>query len=397
MSPLAYTPRQVTTLLNTRTSEPGPRPPGPPPDRRHFLASYCSHRDAQGEVVFDPIYFGYLWATGQRSRLDACLDAKRRLGCNALQLCVQGGYPGYMGGVTYDFRGNLGEYARLCDYVVGEGFTPLILVGTADGGTHQEIYNGQMARTLDAVAHLASQAWFCAGYEQNLDRGGAYNCKNMDDALGLMRSHLGDEALLALWLQPTRCTPAGYWGSNKAHKPTTPDFNPTALFWRTSDDNPNEGAWQEVDDPYHGDEQGAWYQSHGVEIDGLLYQTDHGLNGPSYVEGGPGLDGHGKPRWWDRFIEIADRFLPRGTPMPLAQGFIDSSNLTHTSATAPSISAPDWFAAERRRGRPVLCLWESVPYEYTRDQCSDAAVQRCSQESIGLGVTVQGCWQPTPA
>jgi hypothetical protein len=381
---------ETTTLVLNSAA----RPPRPPRDRRNFLASYCSHRDHEGDVVFDPIYFGVWWQNGDRARLDRCLEVKRSLGVNAIQLAAQGGYPGYMAGATYDYRQNLGEYGALCDYIVAEGFTPIILVGTADGGTHVEIYNGQMARTLDATAHLAKDAWYCAGYEQNLDRGGAYNCKNMDDALKLMRAHVGDDGLLALWLQPTRCTPAGYWGSNRNAKPSAPDWNPTELYWKTSDENPNDGAWLEVEDPYGGDEQGAYYKSAGVEIDGLLYQTDHGVNGPSYVEGGPGLDAHGKPRWWDRFIEICDRFLAPGTPMPLAQGFIDSSNITHTSATAPSTSAPDWFHGDRRRGRPVLCLWETVPYEYTRDACSDEAVKRCSQDAIGLGVTVQGCWQP---
>lgn len=385
--------RAETTLVLNSTPATVPRPPR---DRRNFLASYCSHRDHNHEVVFDPIYFGYWWQAGDRTRLDKCLDVKRSIGVNAVQVCVQGGYPGYMDGKTYDFRQNVAEYGRLCDYLVAEGMTPIILVGTADGGTHVEIYNGQMARTLDATAHLAKEAWYIAGYEQNLDRGGAYSCKQMDDALQLMRSKVGDDGLLGLWLQPTRCTPAGYWGSNKNGKPGTPEWNPTELYWKTSDHNPDEGAWLEVEDPYEGDEQGAYYKSAGEEIDGLFYQTDHGSSGPAFVSGGPGVDAHGQPRWWDRFIEICDRFLAPGTPMPLAEGFLDSSNILHTSGTAPSTSAPDWFHdASRRRGRPVLILWETVPYEYTRDACSEEAVQRCSQESIGLGVTVQGCWQPT--
>src|SRR5262245_36239113 len=246
----------------------GAKPPHPPRDRRNFLASYCSHRDQYGDVVFDPIYFGVWWANGDLDRLAGCLAVKRAMGVNAVQLAPQGGYPGYMAGATYDFKNDLANYGRLCTFIVSEGFTPIILVGTADGpsdsaptGTWVEIYNGQMSRTLDATAHLNKDAWYCAGYEQNLDRGGGYNCKQMDDALQLMRAHVGDDGLLALWLQPTRCTPAGYWGSYQPNKPTPPDWNPTELYWKTSDDNPADGAWLEVEDPYHGDEQGAYYMS----------------------------------------------------------------------------------------------------------------------------------------
>jgi hypothetical protein len=372
-------------------------PPGPsgPLDRRTMKASYCSHRDQNGEVVFDPIYFGVYWGRNDRARLDACLQVKRQLGANAVQLCVQGGYPGYMAGATYDYRGNPSEYGRLCTYVRDAGFTPVILLATADGGTHAEIYNGQMQRILDATAHLAKDAWYCAGYEQNLDRGGAFSARQQHDAALLIRQTVGEDGLILLWLQPMRCTMGAYWGSTKSQKPSRPDWNPGELVWTTSESNPNEGAWIEADDPARGGEQEAWYIEGGLEIDGLWYQTDHGANGPAYATPGgtPGLDAFGQPRYFDRLIEICDRFLPPGTPMPAAQGFIDSSGYTHTG-TAPSHSAPDWFHQERRRGRPVLCVGETVPYEYTRGQCCEEAVVVCSEALTRLGIISHGCWQP---
>jgi hypothetical protein len=368
--------------------------PGPL-DRRTMKASYCSHRDDEHEVVFDPIYFGVWWDRGDRARLDACLDIKRGLGANAVQLCVQGGYGSYMDGATYDFRGTPQRYADLCTYVRDEGFIPVILVATADGGTHREIYDGTMQRVLEVTAHLAKDAWYCAGYEQNLDRGGAYSARQQHDAALLIRRVVGEDGLILLWLQPMRCTMGAYWGSNKQAKPSRPEWNPGELKWVTSESNPNEGAWIEADDPAGGGEQEAWYIEGGLEIDGLWYQTDHGANGPSYATPGgtPGLDGHGQPRYLDRLIEICDRFLPPGTPMPAADGFIDSSGYTH-GGTAPSHSAPDWFHQPRRRGRPVLCVGETVPYEYTRDQCCDEAVVECSELLTDLGITAHGCWQP---
>jgi len=381
--------RAYTVLAGT--SAVAPRPGG---DRRTMRASYCSHRDHLGAPVFDAIYFGVYWALGDRSRLDACLQVKRQLGADAVQLCVQGGYPGYLNGATFDFRGNVSEYAKLCDYVAGQGFIPIIMVCTADGGTHQEIYNGQMARTLDATAHLAKQSWYCGGYEWNLDRGGAFSARQQHDAMLLMRKQLGDDALLLLWLQPLRCTMGAYWGSNPQAKPSRPSWNPGELVWNWNDAH-TEGAWIEADDPARGGEQEAWYIEGGLEVDGLWYQTDHGANAPSYASPGqqPGLDAYGQPRYFDRLIEICDRFLPPGTPMPGAQGFTDSSGYTH-SGTAPSHSAPDWFHQPRRRGRPVLCVGETVPYEYTRDQCCDEAVWVCSDALTSLGITSHGCWQP---
>src|SRR5262245_45550645 len=371
--------------------------PTRPRDRRTMRASYCSHRDSYGDVVFDPIYFGVLWTQNNRARIMDCLATKRVLGVDAIQLCVQGGYPGYWNGQTFDFRNQPQQYADLCTYIRDAGFTPVILVATADGGTHVEIYNGQMQRVLEATAHLAKDAWYCAGYEQNLDRGGAYSARQQHDAALLMRRVLGDDALLLLWLQPLRCTMAAYWGSNQSAKPSRPDWNPGELIWVTSESNPNEGAWIEADDPAGGGEQEAWYVQGGAEIDGLWYQTDHGVNGPSYAQPGgtPGLDSHGQPRYYDRLIEICDRFLAPGTPMPGAQGFIDSSGYTH-GGVCPSHSAPDWFHSERRRGRPVLAVGETVPYEYTRDSCCDEAVEECTTALTSLGITAHGCWRAAP-
>src|SRR5262245_6187136 len=165
--------------------------PRPPINRRHFLASYCSHRDHLHDVVFDPIYFGVLWSQQDRARINACLEVKRAMGVNAIQLCVQGGYPGYWNGQTFDFRQQPKIYGELCTYIRDAGFTPIILVATADGGTHREIYDGTMARVLEATAHLASDAWYCAGYEQNLDRGGAYSARQQHDAALLIREYVG--------------------------------------------------------------------------------------------------------------------------------------------------------------------------------------------------------------
>lgn len=369
------------------------RQPSPPLDRLTMRGSYCSHRDHNNQVVFDPIYFGVCWDKGDLSNIDRCLDVKRELGANAVQLCVQGGYGGYMHGATYDFRQRPDDYAALCHYIVASGFIPVVLVGTADGGTWHEIYNGTMLRILDRLTDIADRGWFCAGYEQDLDRGGGYSAHQIDDALWLMRDTLGEAALLMLWLQPNRCTPASYWGSNPQQKPTPPDWNPVELQWITSDSNPAEGAWIEADDPYDGDEQGAYYKSAGKEIDGLWYQTPHGNDGPSYVTGGPGLDAHGQPRYLDRVIECADRFLQPGTPMPGAAGFIDGSGYVHGSV-APSYPAPDWFHEYRERGRPVFIVGETVPYEYTRDACSDDAVAACSRLMESVGLPVQGCYQP---
>src|SRR5262245_5002131 len=386
------TPQETYVVLSGRSSA-----PPVPTDRRNFRASYCSHRDQWNEVVFDPIYFGVLWDRGDRARIDSCLATKRSLGVNTIQLAAQGGYGSYFGGATYDFRQRPDVYGDLCTYIRDAGFSPVILVGTADGGTHVEIYDGTMARLLDATARLANDAWYCAGYEQDLDRGGGYSARQMHDAANLMRAHVGDNGLLLLWLQPTRCTMASYWGSNKNAKPTPPSWNPVELRWKQSDSDPNEGAWIEADDPAQGDEQGAWYVDGCRQIDGLWYQTDHGSQGPSYATPGgfPGLDQYGQPHYWDRLIEICDRFLPRGTPMPGALGFIDTSGHTHNNSTAPSLSgAPDWFHQPRDRGRPVLGVGETVPFEYSRNQCCDEAVVVCTEDLFSLGITAHGCYQP---
>jgi len=389
MSPQLLTPaEQYLVLASGAKTSPSPRPR----DRRAFRASYCSHRDDTGDVVFDPIYFGVLWAEGNRARIDRCLETKRAMGVDAIQLCVQGGYPGYWQGKTFDFRGNPQRYGDLCRYIRNAGFTPIILVSTADGGTSVEIYDGTMRNVLKAVKDLARDAWFCHGYEVNADRGGGFTAKQTDDAIALEREVLGPDALILLWLQPGRCTPATYYGSDPYHQPASS----VPLKWIGS---ATSGAWIEADDPYEGDEQGAYYKAHGVDIDGLWYQTPHGLDGPSYADpsGAPGLDAWGQPRYLDRVIEIADRFLPPGTPMPGALGHKSDDGhggyVLHTSSVAPSIHAPYWFHEPRARGPVLLCVGETVPYEYMRDACCDEAVSVCCETLESVGVTVHGCWR----
>lgn len=390
------TPLEVAILAQTQAGRAWPLVSDGP-----MIASYCSHRDHDGEVCFDPIYFGVMWRTQELAELEACLNVKRRLGLTDVVIAVQGGYGDYLGGATFDFRKDPQRLHDLAVFLLQRGFRPLIYVCTADGGTEWEIYDGTMQRVCAALTDLVDSAWFSIGWEVNKDRGGAFTAGQTSDALLLCRRVLGDKAQLCLHLQPTRTTPASYYGSDYHNKPQPG----TPITWVGDDpaEQPHpDGAWIDFDDPSKGNEQGAYYVegSGFVEIDVLLYQTDHGLESPSYVGASdPGLDAFGQPRWWGRTLECLDRFLEPGTLMPGAGDYMrtDDAGVLHIHCgvagepDSAGYRAPDWFHEPRRRGRVRWVLFETVCYEYMRNNCSDEAVARCTAEARSFGCDDLGC------
>jgi hypothetical protein len=394
-----FTPAQTTVIVSAATSR-GPRPPlgvWPTIDASPICASYCSHCDDQATVVFDPIYFGVYWDVGDTERLDACLDIKRALSITDVVIAVQGGYRDYLNGATFDWRADPDMLHALAVWLLDRGFRPIIYVCTADGGTEKEIYDGTMARICGELVDLIDHTWFSIGWEVDRDRGGAFTAGQASDALLVCRQALGDRAQLVWHGQPNRTTPASYYGSDYNSKPN----RATPLRWVGTP--PRDGAWVDDDDPSNGSEQGAFFVegSGFAEIDIVFYQTDHGLDGPSYVSGDPGLDQFGQPRWWGRVLECLDRFLPAGTPMPGAKNYqrVDDRGTLHIhpgvagATDSAGYRPPDWFASPRRRGRPKWVCFETVPFEYIRGGCSEEAVQRCTREAASFGCTHQGCAQ----
>jgi hypothetical protein len=359
-----------------------------------IAASYCSHTDDLGQVVFDPVYFGLYWDWHDHGRLEACLAMKRQLRLTDVVIAVQGGYGSYMDGATFDWRADPTQLHALAVWLLDRGFRPIVYVCTADPGTEVEIYDGTMTLVCSALVDLVDAAWFSIGWEVNKDRGGAFTAGQASDALLVCRAVLGDRAQLVWHGQPTRTTPASYYGSDYDHKPHAD----TPIRWVGT---PDSGSWVDSDDPSDGNEMGAFHCGGFEEIDVIAYQTDHGANGPSYTTGGPGLDAYGQPRWWGRAIECLDRFLVPGTPMPGAVNYrwVDEGGLLHVHAgvsgakDSTGYCPPDWFAAPRRRGRVTWLLLETVCYEYIRGGCSDAAVKRCTADATALGCQHQGCRQ----
>jgi len=386
---------ETYTVLTRATS--GRAPGGwPLTEERPIYASYCSHRDHGGMVVFDPVYFGVYWDRGETVALENCLRMKRAMGITDVVIAIAGGYHDYLDGATFDFHSDPSRLHDLATFLLDRGFRPIVYVCTADGGTEHEIYDGTISRVCTALADLVNHAWYVLGWEVNADRGGAFTAGQVSDGLLVMRAALGDRAMLVWHGQPNRTTPASYYGSDFHNKPWTP----TPIRW-VGDPVANEGAWVDADDPSNGDEQGAFYVegSGFAEIDCVFFQTDHGVNGPSFTSGWPGLDEFGQPRWWGRTVECLDRFLQSGTPMPGARGYRtrDGSGTVHEHAGAAGepdstgYRAPDWFAAMRRRGRVRWVLYETVAYEYIRDECIDEAVTQCTREGLGFGCTHLGC------
>src|SRR6185295_16568709 len=105
---------------------------------------------------------------------------------------------------------------------------------------------------------------------------------------------------------------------------------------------------------------------------------------------------------------IADRFLPKGAPMPGAAGFRhlgreDATGtkplLTHSGAA----EGPDWFAGPPgghlarppHRARPVLVMAEVVAFAAIRNNATPQFIAHVANRSKSFGYTLFGNGQPT--
>ena len=98
--------------------------PRPTTDAAPLRASYCSHTDGEGTVVFDPIFFGVYWDVGDTATLERCLKKKRGMGLTDVCIAVQGGYRDYLNGATFDWRATPSKLHDLGAWLLARGSVP---------------------------------------------------------------------------------------------------------------------------------------------------------------------------------------------------------------------------------------------------------------------------------
>jgi hypothetical protein len=281
------------------------------------------------------------------------------------------------------------EFCGLIEEIAEFGLTPAVHLSVDQNLADMAMVDdGRMEAQLVRLAPYADILGFVSlGWEL----AGSWRSKQICRAAALARRCLGPSAVIALHSDDKeRGTGASYHGAHEKGTPISAGFvhKPTAEWIevdeRTGKVTVFDGFILEDDDPAQGDEPGWWYCAGADEIDLYLLETRHGREGPSFTLGDP----KDAKTWLGRGIECWERFAPPNTFMPAL------GRMVRTPDVHGHI-APDWFGDPRRkRGRPRFSIYETVPYEYSRDECSDDQVLAVNRRLGQFGLVDFGCGVP---
>ena len=296
-------------------------------------ANFCNLTDAQGRVIFTP-FLATLWDQGDLASVADWLERMRAAGTTHVVLAPHYEYHSAM---PYpiagdDFRTRPAKFHELLEYLLaqpsadGRGFRPIVMLSD----DFSEV--GQYWPTLlPALRDLSPYVIFVPAWEP-VGPGGAWSSAMLSQALARMHELL----------------PAGHF-----------------FYHGTPDRGTFSSHPLEADDPWRGDEVGAW-SSHGGELfEGFLFQTEHG----DYVER-PGCgrnvdDGSGRGLrygqcWANRWDDVVAR---------LGAGLC-TDDYGHGSPCG-------W-----RKVRVVL--FETVAFEYFRKQTDTDNANRIAREGLAI-------------
>ena len=317
-------------------------------------ASFCSHKDSAGNVVFDPGWIG-LVLQNRHSIAQDWIDTKKRMGVTHFVMSPKLVYPNYIVSgqdVSYDVADDPFSYAEFCADMLDHGMIPVVYLTNGDPEDMARVYDGRFKTMCQAfvMAGIAPYCVFVSGWE-NFGRNPSWTTKAICDALGQMVDVCGPDVMIAQHInseKPGRITWASY--------PVQPD------------------------DPTQGNEIGAHYMASGEFVSLYFYQTCFDAESPVFAlpewyAADP--NGHETPA--NRWAECLWRFVPEGTYIPAYDRMTDG---------------PWWFAAPRPVGPEQMVLWEpGVPYNYIRGWCSDAQVKAVSDFAKACRV-LEGCYVP---
>lgn len=299
-----------------------------PVDVRAIHAGFCNSRDSQGRIVFDPAYCGLDDAS--RAEWRALKHAQEH---THFVLAPKFAYPGFP---TFDFQRTPEVFRLFVAEILRDDLVPIVYWSTGDGGSfvaETPTWPTLLTTCRDLASRIVSvPAWEAVG------PGGGWSSRQFADGIALIDRYLGPAAVILSHFQPERATAASYYGHRMESGPPV-DVLGRPCVWKAADGNdPNEGAWLEIDDPWQGDEAGMWHSPTGQRINIFGYETPHGsklLNG----------DG-----WEDRWIEIVIRV----------------------------------GLGERGWALKPLCLLESVAYDYTHNGATEMDAVRIRERARAL-------------
>jgi hypothetical protein len=319
---------------------PVPAPPAWVPSRTARLdiqTDFCSLRDSRDRAIFTPAIGGLPTA-----EQDEWIDRLVGIGATHCAVAVEAGYRDLYPRRDFYAAGEMDVFAALCRTLLGRRLIPIVFLTSGDHGDVNLPRIAPLCQWAVDAGLVSSCVWVC-GFEAVK---GGWTTRQFDAAALTMRQILGPDAVIACHLSPTRLSFVS---------------------------NPHED-----DDPYSSDIN-CWFERGGAEFDVFLLQL------PS--TGRDDRDAFGQPAWMEVAIEAADRFLALGTPMLAADGWQTRDHGGPVVTHGPVAQGPDWFARPRERGRPGLCLFETVAYHAINDP---AAIDAEYVRSIATGAHGMG-------
>jgi hypothetical protein len=211
-------------------------------------------RDAQNRVMLS-----WFWPNLEPEEQFDWEDRWRAAGLTHVVLCPIMQYGSQTALPSGDWRDKPSLFASRVRLLLDEGFVPIIMMTSGDGGSASDI-DRYWPGLLDALTPHLPYCWLTCGFEV-VGPGAGWSSAQLSRGLQVLKA--ANPCAIGVHLQPERAT-----GSSHPVEP---------------------------DDPWHGDESGFWTSHGGQYADALFYQCPHGsklLNG----------DG-----WEDRWIEILDR------------------------------------------------------------------------------------------
>ena len=319
---------------------------GVPHTVTNINAGFCNRRDRHGRIMFDPAYTTLDDASRAEWRAIKHEDARTHI-----VLAPKFGYPGFG---SVNFLRDPSGFRFFVDEVMRDNLTSLIFWSTGDGNSFADD-TPSWPTLLPAFSDLQDNILSALAWEA-VGQGGGWTSKQYDDGVWMVDRYLGSRAIIMFHGQPERWTAASYHGHrNEGFAPLDAIGRP--CVWKVADNqpDPNEGAWLERDDPYHGDEAGMWNTETGRRIGIVGYQTPHGskLLDPN----GAGSD---VGEWEDRWIEGLDRLGVGGhgwQKKPLS--FYESVAMDYTRGNATEGDAKRLTARARQlaQARGIDCTW----------------------------------------
>ena len=344
------------------------------PTRDEILAvkaDFCNIKDRHGRVMFTSTLAGI-----PPDDQEDWLARLKAAGDTHIFVSVTTGYGSFY--PTIDFAdGRLDELMALLWRLRREALIPVLFLTSGDTGSFNADRIRRICRAIVAAGLTGHCMYVCAWESVK----GGWTSAQFNEANLIMRDELGPDAILAAHLSPGRASFASH---------------PL-----------------EADDPFQGGEIECWFQKAGgprtcgPEFDVFLYQNPVAEEGQIQDEL---FREHGvkAPAWEDAAIQIADRFLPRGTPMPGAAGYKhlgrEDANGRHPLLThGGAAEGPDWFAGAPhgylprppQRQRPLLVMAEIVAYPAIRGHATPEWIRHVADRSKSFGYQFFANGQPS--